>query len=72
MATVFIGLGSNLGDRRAMLAEARSRISKIVHALRMSRIFETDPVGDEDQPRYLNAVVSGATDLSPHSLLGEL
>lgn len=72
MATVFIGLGSNLGDRQAMLMEARRRLDAVVQESRMSRIFETDPVGDDDQPRYLNAIVTGQTVLPPLRLLSEL
>lgn len=72
MATVYIGLGSNLGDRQALLVEALRRLGAVVHEPQMSRVFETDPVGDKDQPRYLNAVVTGTTVLPPLRLLREL
>ncbi len=71
MATVYIGLGSNLGDRQVLLMEARRRLGAVVETPQMSRIFETDPVSDEDQPRYLNAVMSGTTDVPPLRLLRE-
>lgn len=60
---VYIGLGSNLGDRQVLLMEARRRLGAVVETPQVSRVYETDPVGDEDQPRKLNAVMSGTTDL---------
>ena len=66
-----VGLGSNLGDRLAMLRSARAAIdtdarSSVVAA---SRVYETDPVGPGDQERYLNAAVVVVTDRSPRELL---
>lgn len=72
MTMVAIGLGSNLGDRLGRLAEARHRLERLLDALRMSSIYETDPVGDERQPPYLNAVAVGTTDLTPLALLHAL
>jgi 2-amino-4-hydroxy-6-hydroxymethyldihydropteridine diphosphokinase len=69
MAEVAIALGSNLGDRMGWLATALSRLAELLTTLRMSSIYETDPVGDESQPRYLNAVVVGTTELGPVDLL---
>lgn len=66
--SAYIGLGSNLGDRRAMIAEALGRL----HPRRVSAIVETDPVGKTDQPRFLNAVAEVDTDLSPAALLERL
>ena len=70
-ASVLIALGSNLGDRALFLRRAISRLSEVVHIVRVSRFIETDPV-DAPPPRYLNAVVAGYTDLSPSVLLGAL
>jgi 7,8-dihydro-6-hydroxymethylpterin-pyrophosphokinase len=57
-STVFLGLGSNLGDRVANLRSARERIEslgpKIINA---SSIYETEPVGHMDQPWFLNQVI---------------
>ena len=64
----YIGLGSNLGDRRAMIAGALDRLGP----RRVSSVVETDPVGREDQPRFLNAVAELATGLPPEELLGRL
>lgn len=71
MARVFIGLGSNIGDRNRYLSEARDALSmlpdfKIVSA---SSIDETKPVDCLDQPDFLNQVIMGETILAPHALL---
>ena len=70
--TVAIALGSNLGDRDAHLRFAVSRLSALVSGLRVSRWYETDPVGVGPQPRFLNGAVVGGTIRSPRELLDEL
>lgn len=75
MALAYLGLGSNLGDRRAHLdaALAALRAHPAVHALAASSLIETDPVGGPPgQGRYLNAAARIETDLAPHDLLGLL
>jgi 2-amino-4-hydroxy-6-hydroxymethyldihydropteridine diphosphokinase len=68
-----IALGSNLGDREAQLAAAVRRLSSLLSNLRQSRWYDTDPVGvPDDQPRYLNGVVTGETTLDARRLLNEL
>lgn len=70
---VAIALGSNLGDRRAHLDFAAAELADLLSDLRVSSIVETDPVGvPDEQPRYLNAVVVGETDLEPADLLDAL
>jgi 2-amino-4-hydroxy-6-hydroxymethyldihydropteridine diphosphokinase len=66
----FIGLGSNLGNRLANLKEAVLRLSKTdgVSVTRVSRVYETSPVGPA-QPDFLNAVAEVWTALSPGELL---
>jgi len=55
---VFIGLGSNLGDRETNLREARERIESLgPRILKASSIYETEPVGFADQPWFLNQVI---------------
>ncbi len=66
MTRVFVGLGSNLGDRRAHLRVAVERLPGVVA---VSPVYETDPVGGPDQGPYLNCVVELATDLGPRELL---
>ena len=66
----YVGLGSNLGDRAANLAEARRRLNEAGRIVAASSIYETDPWGvDPGQPVYLNQVVSLATPLPPVGLL---
>lgn len=63
-----LGLGSNLGDRRQLLAEAVRSLSGVTA---VSPLYETDPVGGPDgQGPYLNLVVVIDTDLEPQQLLG--
>jgi 2-amino-4-hydroxy-6-hydroxymethyldihydropteridine diphosphokinase len=68
-----IALGSNLGDRRAHLDYAVSRLGVILSSLRVSRYLETDPVDiSGPQNLFLNAAAVGTTDLSAHALLDAL
>ncbi len=71
--TVAIGLGSNLGDRRAHLDYSTSRLASILGRLRVSSYFETDPIDTPGpQPRFLNAVAAGETTQSARELLDAL
>ncbi len=72
--SVFLGIGANLGDRRAAIDEAVARIDRIddVRVVRLSTVRETEPVGGPTQGRYLNAACEIATRLSPHELLDHL
>jgi 2-amino-4-hydroxy-6-hydroxymethyldihydropteridine diphosphokinase len=72
-----IALGSNLGDRRAAIAFAIDRLSRILADVTVSQLVETEPetidgVIDLDQPLYLNAVITGWTSLEPRDLLNAL
>ena len=65
-----IALGSNLGDRRAHLDYAVSRLRSILQDILVSRYFETAPVDvPGDQPAFLNGAVVGDTTLLPRELL---
>lgn len=67
---VFLGLGSNLGDRFEMLSRARADLAAPdLRVVAASRVYETLPWGDADQPPYLNQVVEAQTTLSPRALL---
>ena len=68
MTTAYVGLGSNLGDREALIREA----SKLIGAVRLSTVIETEPWGYEDQPRFLNAVAELETPLAARQLLDHL
>ena len=67
----FLGLGSNLGDRRANLQAALDALApRGIAVLRASSTYETDPVGPvADQPAFLNAAAAVRTDLAPEALL---
>ncbi len=62
----FLGLGSNLGDRRAYLRDA---IESLPDVVAISPVYETDPVGGPEQQPYLNLVVELDTELTPTALL---
>ena len=58
MTVAYLGLGTNVGRRARNLSAARRRLrQKGVRILRQSRVIETEPWGDPDQPRFLNQVV---------------
>jgi len=73
-ARVFVGLGSNLGDRRAYLEAALRMLEghPAISVLRCTRFEETEPWGRTDQPRFLNAVAELATAMDPRELLHAL
>jgi len=70
-ARVFIGLGSNVGDREAHIeaACARLRDHPAIELVRRTELSETAPWGDADQPAFLNAVAEARTTLTPEQLL---
>ena len=73
-SVVYLGFGSNLGDRDAYLARARQALaalpgSRVVGA---STIEETAPLGPADQPAYLNQMIALETALAPRALLTRL
>lgn len=69
MITAYIGLGSNLGDRKQNLARALELLSQHLKIEQISSIYETEPVGYEQQPLFLNAVCRISTELNPEKLL---
>lgn len=69
--SVFLGLGSNLGDREAAIDEALRLLALRGFAtLRRSSTWATEPVGGPPQGWFLNAAVGGETALTPEALLG--
>jgi 2-amino-4-hydroxy-6-hydroxymethyldihydropteridine diphosphokinase len=70
--TVYLGLGSNLGDRQAHLRDALDTLPPDVLPLRTSPTYETAPWGYADQGDFLNLVVEAETQLDPLSLLALL
>ena len=69
---VYLGLGSNLGDRRRNLAVALRRLEPLVRVEAVSSLYETAPVGPQDQPSFFNAVCRAVTELPPLDLLRHL
>lgn len=71
---VFVGLGSNVGDRAGMLNRAAREIAGLAGArvVAWSPVYETDPVGKTDQPAFLNAVCEIRTGMAPAELMQEL
>jgi 2-amino-4-hydroxy-6-hydroxymethyldihydropteridine diphosphokinase len=67
---VYLGLGSNIGDREANLREARRRIEKLgFEVANESSIYETEPVSEKDQPWFLNQVLEVRP--TPRPTIGE-
>src|SRR5579884_1917072 len=70
MKTVYLALGSNVGDRESHLARARERLDGDgIRVLRGSSIYETEPRDFPDQPWFLNQVLEAETSLFPKQLL---
>ena len=70
MATVYLGIGSNQGNRHHNINEALAWLNKNgISVSKASSIIETDPVGGPPQDKFLNAVVKIETKLSPSELL---
>ena len=67
----YIGLGSNLGDSRQILTEAVQKLATLGQ-VQTSKLYQSPPMGPQDQPNYLNAVVRLDTELEALALLDEL
>ena len=69
-AIVFLCLGSNVGDRDGRIAGGVAELERSgVSVATRSSVYETEPVGIEDQPWFLNQVIGGTTRLAPVKLL---
>jgi 2-amino-4-hydroxy-6-hydroxymethyldihydropteridine diphosphokinase len=70
----YIALGSNIGDRRSYLADARAALGSMAGSelVGESSIEETEPLGGLPQNKYLNQMIALETTLSPRELLGRL
>jgi len=67
--TVYLGLGSNMGDRQRNLDKALEFLSQRLRMGKISSIYDTEPLGDTSQSRYLNLVCQAETRLEPTALL---
>ena len=74
MTKVFVGLGSNLGDREASLRAAIEGIEGFpeTELVQLSSFYDTEPVGGPGHPNYLNAVAMISTKVSPEQVLWNL
>jgi len=73
MPTVYLALGSNLGDRAANLRRAIQLLkNSAVTITKLSSLYETEPVDYVEQPWFLNAALEAQTDLPPAQLLATL
>ncbi len=73
MAVVYLGIGSNLGDKQGNCLDALERLStKGVSICKRSALYETQPWGVEDQPNFVNMAVEAETGMTPEELLRTL
>lgn len=72
MNTAVLGMGTNIGDRIQNCNTALQALTQLpsTKILQISRVYETQPMGDTEQPLFYNACVLLETNLSPHTLLG--
>lgn len=66
---IYLGLGTNLGDRPANLKTALAGLPPVVRVLASSPVYETPPWGYLNQPAFLNLVARAETELAPQQLL---
>ena len=72
MHTIYLALGTNLGDRFANLQGAIAALPPAVRVEAQSPVYETPPWGLTDQPAFLNMAIKGGTELAPLALLAHL
>jgi 2-amino-4-hydroxy-6-hydroxymethyldihydropteridine diphosphokinase len=73
MNKVFLGIGTNLGNRESNLSKAINSIEEYVgRVLRTSSVYETEPWGFQSEDKFLNIVVKVETSLTPYGLLGKI
>ena len=66
---VYFGLGSNVGDRQQNLNKALDYLRQRLRVAEVSSVYDTEPVGNTEQPRFLNMVCGVYTTLEPQALL---
>ena len=69
---IYIGLGTNLGERETNLRDAVKAFAPKISVLAKSLLYETAPWGFSDQPNFLNQVIAAKTNLSSFELLAYL
>ena len=66
---VFLALGSNLNDPVAQIKQAIRSLAQTVNTIECAQLYQSKPLGPQDQPDFVNTVISGYTSLSPEELL---
>lgn len=69
LVTAYLGLGSNLGDRKGNLDKAIEYLSQRLRLTKKSSVYDTEPMENPEQPRFLNMVCQVKTMLKPEDLL---
>jgi len=73
MVIIFLGIGTNLGNRESNLKEAVDKIEEFIgKVLKSSSVYETEPWGFQTKDEFLNMVVKVETNLTPSGLLGRI
>ncbi len=72
MATVWLGLGSNLGDRHTHIHEALNALGTVIDGIVRAPLYESAPQDYLFQPDFLNTVIRGTTTLTPSELFSEI
>lgn len=70
--SIYLGLGSNMGDRVRYLREAVARIGALVNITKISNLYVAAPLGYVRDDAFINAVLNGTTTLTPMELLKEM
>jgi len=69
LVQAYLGLGSNMGNRQKNLEKALDLLSQRLQVSQVSSIYDTEPVGNTNQPRFLNLVCQIYTKLAPMEIL---
>jgi 2-amino-4-hydroxy-6-hydroxymethyldihydropteridine diphosphokinase len=73
LTVVFLGLGSNIGNRETNIQQALDQLqTDDLRLLRVSSLYETEPMGFHDQPWFLNQVAEFETELQPAQVLQQI
>lgn len=69
MSTIFLALGSNVGNKKACIEQAMDFLHERVTNIVQAQLYQTKPWGYENQENFLNTVLQGETNLTPQELL---
>ena len=72
MTTIYLGLGSNLGEREHNLSHALMRLAPAIIVKKKSAVYETEPMYIRNQPKFLNMVCEATTELSTQEVFRKI